>query len=265
MSTPSYVDPRLADSLKCWHTAPGGRAGTVALSRRQYFADGDGVTVLMRVSGTEALASDGGAMVTRLADAGVDVWSTTRASKAWTDILASYRLTEIDGRMVGRCPVAQAGRLASDVASAMLMADGLRYFAGAERESKLQKQLYDFLDGNHIRYSKRPTIKLPRGSEVRPTARVDTPARPVLVQTVGGTEQGIEHALSLVQRIDRANFAFNQRLVLLKGNPDEWPEDHLDLLADHSPVAFSSAMDQVRGFLSEDRPLPRPVPASISE
>lgn len=260
MNRPSFLDERLAGLLSCWHAAPGGRPGSVALTGRQFYADGDGVVVLIRVSGDEALASDGGKTATRLADAGVDVWGPTRASTAWREILTAFRLHEVNGRMVGRRPLAQADALASDIASAMLTADGLRWLAKPERENKLVQQLYDFLDHTQLRFSRRPSIELPRGSKVRPTARVEAPQRSVLVQAVGATEQSIEHALSLVQRIGRADYEFNQRLVLLKGHPEEWPADHLDLLSDHTPVGFSSRMDEIESFLQHDRPLPRPLP-----
>ncbi|MER6114031.1 hypothetical protein [Streptomyces hirsutus] len=259
MSTLSYIDERLGSVLKCWHIAPGSKPGTIALTGRQYFADGDGVTVLIRVSGDDALASDGGKTTARLADAGIDVWGTTRAAAAWTELLAAFHLREVDGRIVGRRPVKQAEQLASDIASAMLTADGLRWMVAPERESPLIRQLYDFLDAARMRYTKRPTIRLPRGSQVRPTARVDAPTRPVIIQAVGGAEAGIEHALSLVQRIERADYGFNQRLVILKGVPQDWPADHLDVLADHSPVGFSAQMDKVQNFLKENAELPRPL------
>jgi len=259
VSTPSYIDERLSDALRCWHIAPGSKPGTLALTGRQYFADGDGVTVLIRVSGDDALASDGGKTAARLADAGVDVCGTTRAAAAWTELLTGFNLREVDGRIVGRRPVKQAEQLASDIASAMLTADGLRWMVAPQRESPLIRQLYEFLDATHLHYIKRPTIRLPRGSEVHPTAQVDTPARPVIVQAVGGAEAGIEHALSLVQRIGRADYGFNQRLVLLKGTPQDWPADHLDVLADHSPVGFSAQMGQVQEFLRNDAELPRPL------
>jgi hypothetical protein len=239
--------------------APGGKTGTVALTGRQYFYDGDGVTVLIRVSGEEALASDGGVMAGRLEDANIDVWGGTRAAAAWADLLKAFHLREIDGRIVGRRPITQAEQLASDIASAMLMADGLRYLAPPERESPLIRQLYTFLDRSHLNYTRRPTIKLPLGSQVRPTAKVETPQRSVLVQAVGGTEAGIDHALSLVQRVDRANYNFNQRLVLLKGGPDDWPADTLDILSDHTPVGFSDQMKAVDSFLLRNTVLPRPV------
>ncbi|MFR9726694.1 hypothetical protein ACL02R_25530 [Streptomyces sp. MS19] len=259
MSSPEFVDRRLADVLKCWHMAPGGRPGSVALTGRQYFADGDGVTVLIRVSGDEALASDGGTTAVRLGDAGVDVYGGTRAAGAWESILKSFDLRELDGRIVGRRPLAQADALAADVASAMLTADGLRWMASPPRDSQLVRQLYEFLDHAHLSYTPRPTVTLPRGSVVRPTARVDAPDRSVLVQVAGATEQSIEHALSVVQRVHRAHYRFDQRLVLLKGGPEDWTGDHLDLLAEHSPVAFSRRMAQVDGFLRRNETLPPPI------
>ncbi|MEV7492224.1 hypothetical protein AB0O08_15895 [Streptomyces anulatus] len=259
MNALDYVDDQLSSVLKCWHVAPGGRPGTVSLSGRQYFADGDGIRVLIRVAGEEALASDGGVMAARLTDAGVDIAGSTRAGTAWREILAQFELRELDGRIVGRRPLKQAEQLASDIASAMLTTDGLRWLALPERESKLTKQLYDFLRAGQFPFTRRPTISLPRGSKVKPTARVTTPKREVLIQAVAGGEQGIEHALSLVQRIDRANYGFDQRLVLLKGVPEEWPADHLDLLAEHTPVGFSDRMEQVQGFLGKGKALPSPV------
>ncbi|WP_052850948.1 hypothetical protein [Streptomyces avicenniae] len=259
MTVPDFVDRRLADVLTCWHMAPGGRPGSVALTGRQFFADGDGVTVLIRVSGDEALASDGGETAVRLADAGIDVYGGTRAAGAWESILKAFDLRELDGRIVGRRPLAQADALAADIASAMLTADGLRWMASSPRDSQLIRQLYDFLDHARLAYTRRPKVTLPRGSVVRPTARVDTPDRSVLVQVAGATEQSIEHALSVVQRVHRARYAFNQRLVLLKGGPEDWTADHLDLLAEHSPVAFSRRMEQVDGFLKRDEALPPPL------
>ncbi|MFE9221879.1 hypothetical protein ACFYN3_36875 [Streptomyces lavendulae] len=263
MNTSALPDPRLAAALRCWHTAPAARPGTVALTGRAYFADGDGVTVLLRISGDDALASDGGVMAARLADAGVDVWAHTRAAQAWAETLSAFRLSEVDGRIVGRRPLDQAEALASDVSSAMLTTDGLRWLAAPERDSKVVRQLYEFLDNGRFAYDRRPTIELPRGAKVRPTARVNMPDRSVLVQAVSGTEQGLEHALSLVQRVERAQYAFDQRLVLLKGNPAAWPADHLDLLADHAPVGFSDQMGLVNRFLRDSTPLDRPVPPRL--
>ncbi|MFD4863989.1 hypothetical protein [Streptomyces sp. NPDC058412] len=257
----SPLDPRLADALRCWHAAPAGRPGTVSLTGRSFFADGDGVIVLLRVSGDDALASDGGTMVTRLADAGVDVWGPTRASTAWSETLKAFRLGEVDGRIVGRRPLEQAATLVSDISSAMLTTDGLRWLTAPERDNALVRQFYTYLDDSRIAYDRRPTIELPRGAKVRPTARINLPKRMVLVQAVGGFEQGLDHALSLVQRIERADYAFDQRLVLLKGNPQAWPADHLDLLADHTPVGFSDRMDAVTRFLREGTPIERPFPS----
>ncbi|MEU9097327.1 hypothetical protein [Streptomyces sp. NPDC048361] len=162
---------------------------------------------------------------------------------------------------MGRRPLEQAATLVSDLSSAMLTTDGLRWLAAPERDSKLVRQLYAYLDDARIAYDRRPTVELPRGARVRPTARINLPKRTVLVQAVGGSEQGLEHALSLVQRIERADYAFDQCLVLLKGNPQTWPADHLDLLADHTPVGFSDRMDAVTRFLKEGTPLERPVPS----
>lgn len=260
MSTPAYLDPRLGEVLSCWNTAPGGRAGTVALNGRNFFADGDGVTVLMRVAGDDALASDGGVTATRLADAGVDVWGATRAATAWSELLKGFGLREVDGRIVGRRPIKQAEQLASDIASAMLTADGLRYLASPERESQLIRQLYSFLDTARLPYSRRPTVRLRLGSQVHPTVKVMAPARDVLVQAVGGGSQaGIDHALSLVQRLDKADFEFNQRLVLLRGAPSDWPADTLDILADHTPIGFSANMPDVNKFLVKNDALPHPI------
>ncbi|MEC4570164.1 hypothetical protein [Streptomyces virginiae] len=253
----SPLDPRLTEHLRCWHIAPAGRPGTVALTGRSYFADGDGVTVLLGVSGDDALASDGGTMATRLADAGVDVWGPTRAATAWAQTLGDFRLGEVDGRIVGRRSLEQAESLVSDISSAMLTIDGLRWLAAPERDSKLVRQLYAYLDDARIAFDRRPTVELPRGAKVRPTARINLPKRTVLVQAVGGSEQGLEHALSLVHRARGLRLrpaprtAEGQRASLARRPPRP--------LADHTPVGFSEHMDAVTRFLKEGTPLERPV------
>ncbi|WP_432051229.1 hypothetical protein [Streptomyces xiamenensis] len=259
MTAPEFVDPRLAGRLRCWHMAPASRPGSVALTGREYFANGDGVTVLVRASGDEALASDGGHMVGRLADAGVDVYGQTRAAGAWDAILEDYRLVEMDGRIVGRRPLAQAEQLVSDVAGAMLTTDGLRWMVGPRRDSQLVQDLYRLLDRAHLKYDRRPTIQLPKGTQVKPTARVAAEGRAVLVQVAGQGDPGVEHALSVAQRVERANYGFNQRLTLLNGTVETWAADHLDLLADHSPVAFSADMQPVEDFLVRGVEIPRPT------
>jgi hypothetical protein len=60
-------------------------------------------------------------------------------------------------------------------------------------------------------------------------------------------------------KVDRAGFGRNQRLVLLKGVPDDWSADHLDLVADFAPVGFSSHMKAVTDFLNGGIIPPRPV------
>ncbi|MFJ5631680.1 hypothetical protein ACIQF5_03390 [Streptomyces goshikiensis] len=194
-----------------------------------------------------------------MADTGVDVWGPTRAATAWAETLNAFHLSEVDGLIVGRRPLEQAAALVSDISSAMLTTDGLRWLAAPDRDSRLVRQLYAYLDDARIAYDRRPTAELPRGAKVRPTARINLPKRTVLVQAVGDSEQGLEHALSLVQRIERADYALDQRLVLLNGNPQAWPADHLDPLADHTPVGFSDRMDAVTRFLKEGTPLERPV------
>jgi hypothetical protein len=62
-----------------------------------------------------------------------------------------------------------------------------------------------------------------------------------------------------LQRLDKADFEFNQRLVLLRGAPSDWPADTLDILADHTPIGFSANMPDVNKFLVKNDALPRPI------
>ncbi|WNI15917.1 hypothetical protein [Actinacidiphila sp. ITFR-21] len=70
----------------------------------------------------------------------------------------------------------------------------------------------------------------------------------------------MDHALSLVQRIDRANFEFDQRLVLLRGGPGDWPADTFDILADYTPIAFPEQMRAVNGSRSATTSCRNPSP-----
>ncbi|WP_030601563.1 hypothetical protein [Streptomyces fulvoviolaceus] len=243
------------DQLPGWTVAPGGKPGTVALTGGLFFSDGDGVTVLLRVSGQEVLASDAGVAAMRLLDAGVDLGGG-RAAKAWAEILDGYHLKEIHGRITGRRSIRCAGALVADVAGAALTTDSLRWLAQGGRESTLERSLYAFLSSAHLEYQKRPSVRLPRGGEVRPTARVNAPKREVLVQAAS-SKQAAEHALVLVQQLARARYSRDQRFVLLDGNVDQWSPDQLDLLADNASVGFASDMRMVDAFLKEGKNPPR--------
>jgi len=243
------------DQLPGWTIAPGGKPGTVALTGGLFFSDGDGVTVLLRVSGQEVLASDAGVAAMRLIDAGVDLGSG-RAAKAWAEILDGYHLREIHGRITGRRSVHCVGALVADIAGAVLTSDSLKWLAQGGRESPLERSLYAFLSSAHLEYQKRPSVRLPRGGEVRPTARVSAPQRDVLVQAAG-SKQAAEHALVLVQQLARAQYSPDQRFVLLGGNADQWSPDQLDLLADNASVGFASDMRLVDAFLKEGKSPPR--------
>lgn len=249
------VPSDVRDQLPGWSIAPGGRPGTVAITGGLFLSDGDGVTVLLRVVGQEVLASDAGVAAMRLSDAGVDL-GAGRASKAWAEILDGYHLKEIHGRITGRRSIQCAGALVADIAGAVLSVDSLKWLAQGGRESPLEKSLYAFLNSAHLEFQKRPSVRLPRGGEVRPTARVSAPKREVLVQAAS-SKQAVEHALVLVQQLARASYSTEQRLVLLSGRADEWSPDQLDLLADNAPVGFATEMRMVDRFLKEAKAPPR--------
>lgn len=243
------------DQLPGWSIAPGGKPGTVALTGGLFLSDGDGVTVLVKVVGQEILASDAGVAAMRLMDAGVDL-SSGRAGKAWDEILDGYHLREIHGRITGRRSIHCASALVADIAGAVLSTDSLKWLAQGGRESPLERSLYAFLSSAHLKYQKRPSVRLPRGGEVRPTARVTAPKREVLVQAAA-SKQAAEHALVLVQQLSRARYSPDQRFVLLSGSADDWSPDQLDLLADNTPVGFASDMRMVDLFLKEGKAPPR--------
>ncbi|MFJ9343458.1 hypothetical protein ACIRP0_29825 [Streptomyces sp. NPDC101733] len=245
----------IREQLPGWSVAPGGKPGTVALTGALFFSDGDGVTVLLRVVGQDVLASDAGVAAMRLIDSGVDL-NSGRASKAWDEILDGYHLKEMHGRITGRRSIQCAGALVADIAGAVLSTDSLKWLAHGGRESPLERSLYAFLSSASLDYQKRPSVRLPRGGEVRPTARVIAPEREVLVQAAS-SKQAAEHALVLVQQLARASYTLDQRFVLLSGNASEWSPDQLDLLADSTPVGFSSDMGAVDRFLKEGWKPPR--------
>ncbi|MCK8680210.1 hypothetical protein [Streptomyces lichenis] len=136
----------------------------------------------------------------------------------------------------------------ADVAGAVLSADSLKWLAQGGRESALERSLYTYLRAVDLEFQKRPSVRLPRGGEVRPTARVKAPKRTVLIQAAS-SKQNAEHALTLVQQLARAQFSIDQRFVLLSGSADQWSPDQLDLLADNSIVGFSADMDAMDQFL----------------
>lgn len=227
--------------LECggWTIAPAGRPGVLALNSGHYFADGDGVSVLLRLSGTDALVSDGGVMKHRLVDAQVDI-KTERVRQAWDATLQDFGLHEADDRVVGRKPAEQVVTLLGDLVDAMLTLDGFKVLAKRAQPSRLERQLYTFLselaDTKQLRYERHPIVLMPAGTKVQPTAKVETPERDVYLQTA--TKDTLGRATYVAAALRQAQFGVNQRLVVLKGRRADWSQDHLDLLTSEARVGF---------------------------
>ncbi|MDQ3577721.1 MAG: hypothetical protein M3443_09025 [Actinomycetota bacterium] len=236
-----------------WTFASAGRPGAYALNSGHYFADGDGVSVLLRMTGDDALVSDGGVMKQRLADAQVDL-TGDKAKSAWDGILRDFGLHEADDRVVGRKPASAIVSLLTDVVDAMLTLDGLKVLAKQPQQSRLERQLYTFLDDSaKLKYERHPTVRMPRGAAVRPTALVHGPNRDVYVQTTS-TREGIEHAAFVAGVLKRAAVDMNQRLVVLKGSRGDWQADYVDLVADAALVGFMNSPYELTRLLTDARP-----------
>lgn len=231
---------QVADLVKLgWTVTSAGRSDVWALHSGHYFGDGEGVSVLLRVSDTDALASDGGAMVTRLADAQVDL-KAERAGNAWTTTLQDFGLREVDDRVVGQKPLSQLLPLLHDLVDAMLTLDGLKVLARRRQVSRLDRELYTFLEQTvKLPYEAHPTVKMPHGTSVRPTALVSAPDRQLYMQTA--TQDTIGRATLVTSVLAHAHFEKKQRMVVLKGRRAEWGDDYVDLLSSSALVGFISA------------------------
>jgi hypothetical protein len=231
-----------------WVVEPAGRPEVWALNSGHYFGDGDGVSVLLRISGNDALVSDAGAMVSRLTDAQVDLTSE-RVKHAWATTLQDFGLHETDNRVVGRKPATQLIPLLHDLVDAMLTLDGLKVLARRPQLSRLERELYNFLDETvKLPYEPHPTVKMPHGALVRPTALVEAPTRLVYMQTASKTN--VSRATLVSSVLKHANFDKNQRLIVLKGRRSEWASDYVDLLSDSALVGFMAARGELERLIS---------------
>lgn len=233
-----------------WTLNPAGRPGVLALNSGHYFADGDGVTVLLRMSGADALVGDGGTMKIRLADAKVDM-TAERARQAWESTLRDFGLHEVDDRIVGRKPADQLPSLLTDIVDAMLTLDGLKVLAKRAQASRLERQLYTFLDElvdtKRVRFERHPQVLMPAGAKIRPTARVETPQRDVYVQTA--TKDTIDRAMFFAAALKQTAFDVDQRLVVLRGRKVDWPQDYLNMIENDARIGFMDETFDLRRIL----------------
>lgn len=239
--------PEVVQRLECggWTLNRAGRPGVLALDSGHFFADGDGVSVLLRISGDDALVSDGGVMKHRLADAQVDL-NGERVRGAWMSMLADFGLVEIDDRVVGRRPTAGLVPLLTDLVDAMLTLDGLKVLARRPQLSRLERQLYLFLaESVRLPFKQHPTVRMPQGTEIRPTAKVEAPGRDIYVQTA--SQDGVGRATYVTKALKLADIGLTQRMIVLKGRRADWAQDYVDILGDDARVGF---MDDTIGLRS---------------
>jgi hypothetical protein len=237
--------PEVVRRLECggWTINPAGRPEVLALDSGHFFADGDGVSVLLRMSGEDALVSDGGAMKHRLSDAQVDL-TGERARGAWASTLRDFGLEEIDDRVVGRKHASALVPLLADLVDAMLTLDGLKVLARRPQLSRLERQLYSFLsDSVRLPFKQHPTVRMPQGTEIRPTAKVEAPGRDIYVQTA--SQEGVGRATYVTKALKLADIGLTQRMIVLKGRRADWAQDYVDILGDDATVGF---MDDTVGL-----------------
>lgn len=252
MTPPSWsASPTTLTELeqRGWTVTLGGRPDVFALNSGHYFADGDGVSLLLRFTGDDVLVSDGGVMKLRLHDAQVDL-SSERARAVWNGTLRDFELVEADDRIVGRKGASSLMALLTDLVDAMLTLDGLKVLARQPQMSRLERQLYTFLDEAAVplTYEKRPRVQMPRGTEVRPTALVHAPGRDIYVQTTSNKDN-VSRASFVVEVLRRANIDLNQRLVVFKGTQGDWEADYVDLLSELAMVGFMERPRQLTELL----------------
>jgi hypothetical protein len=217
-----------------WHCTPlDDNRMLVVLPRR--FADGDAVELIMQViDGSEVELSDGGEILARLDRAGVNI-GAGRARKLWRQFVRAFGLTITDGRILLSGQRSEAGWLVQSMADAVVNLSGIELLAPAPRSELFAERLTAFFQAEFPFTVEQPELFGRSKTRYRATAETGTEAQPVYVQALaGGTAQtrnrAVEHTFTMFADVD-GTLSPDQKLAVLDGELDKWPEERVTLLA----------------------------------
>lgn len=256
----------LAPTLEALHQRYGWRcrllsgSDRVVLSTGRRRANSEPVRLYVRLASDSVIVSDGGETLSALADAGFDREDPV-LDNLWAESLQTYRLEELDGRVVLTAPLNQAADTLHRLADGLVALDLLRVVAlpARRRGHTLAEQVEGYLRGLYPTnlIERGPRVQGTGGLVIRPALRVDTKRGGVLVQpgAAGSPTQSYDHAYTLFAHVSRRTpVAMSNRLTVLGGRPGNWDVARLRALGDLTFVGFWADRDRVRRFLDGDIP-----------
>jgi hypothetical protein len=228
--------------------------GSILLTTPFFFADGDGVEVVVREEEDRVVVSDFGATLSRLRLAGVNTRSP-RMQALIRDTVLGFEVSRDGEELFAEGPLDEVAELLERLTGAMRDADALRALRGDRRPPGFHARIVTYLQAQFDFVKERPTLVGRSGSEYLITAAAGNPGEPVYIQalTGGGSQTGrrnTDHAHRIFWDVN-GDMPLKRKLVMLEDEAaTPWrPEDVL-LLSRVAFVGAWSSRDLASRFIS---------------
>lgn len=239
---------------RCRRVAP----DTILLITSRHFSDGDTVELLVQVAGDEVVVSDGGEVLARLDNAGVNVESSRgRVGRSWTTLLAAHGLEHDDGQLVRRSSLDHAVDVIHEMTDAVANVDGLRLLAPRAPRLAFPDRVTSYLQAEFPVVEPRPSVGGRSGARWRPTAAAGSEQRLVYVHTASGRtnanrQVAAEHCYTMFSDIN-GHIPPDRKLIVLDDQEADrpWRDQIVALLSTVAYVGSWTERERWTGFVHE--------------
>lgn len=228
--------------------------GSLLLTTPFFFADGDGVEVVVREDQDRVIVSDFGTTSSRLRLAGVNTRSA-RVQALIRDTVLGFDVARDGEELFAEGAPDELADLLERVTSAMRDADALRVLRAERRPPSFQTRVVTYLQSQFEFVEERPTLRGRSGTEYRVTAAAGSPNEPVYIQalTGGGSPTGrrnTDHAFRIFADVN-GNIALRRKLIMLEDETaTPWRPEDLLLLSNVAFVGAWSSRNLASSFIS---------------
>jgi Domain of unknown function DUF1828 len=228
--------------------------GSLLLTTPFFFADGDGVEVVVREDQDRVIVSDFGTTSSRLRLAGVNTRSA-RVQALIRDTVLGFDVARDGEELFAEGAPDEIADLLERVTSAMRDADALRALRADRRPPSFQTRVVTYLQSQFEFVEEQPTLRGQSGTEYRITAAAGTPNEPVYVHalTGGGSPTGrrnTDHAFRIFADVN-GNITLKRKLIMLEDETaTPWRPEDLLLLSNVAFVGAWSSRHLAASFIS---------------
>lgn len=234
-------------------------ARTLLIQTGRFFADGDGVELLVRpsVDGEYVIISDGGITHARL-NLYTDSEPSNSVSTLWEDIKSEYGVEVSGGRIYQRVSTTMLSSGLSVVGDACIAMDAARMLSVSERRT-FSDEIREWLaDEASLSISPSRKVQDRFGDDQTVTAIVESQRGEVVLQAAGGTssssrKQSIQRAFWVMSHLE--NVPIQNRLVVIERPPrgaDRKFAHQVQTLSQASYVGSFTRQRTLERFLSAD-------------